>query len=161
MQRFITLLFSQIDALEEYAKQADVCEPSVSLWSVGQQIEHTLIAISGMILALKKEHPGIGHREPNAYRDMVMETKTFPRGAVQAPDISKPSEAPDSVFLKRTIAKTRNRLGNPLDISESATLIHPIMDVMYRDEAIEFMTIHTAHHLTIIKEIIEARGGQA
>jgi len=90
-----------------------------------------------------------------------METKTFPRGAIQAPDISLPSESPDSVFITRLINKTRSRLGNPLEIDSKSTLIHPIMDVMYRDEALEFMTIHTAHHLAIIREIVAARSAES
>lgn len=156
MQQFVDLLNSQIDELETLAASALIRKESVSNWSVGQQIEHSLIAISGMILALRKEHPGIGSRSPNMYRDTVMATKQFPRGKIEAPAISRPSEDPDPAFLGRLIVKTRNRVGNPLDISESATLIHPIMDVMYRDEAIEFMTIHTEHHLKIVREILAA-----
>jgi hypothetical protein len=156
MQQIIDLLNAQLDELASFSPSSDLRDVSISNWSVGQQIEHTLIAISGMILALRKEHPGSGTREPNLYRDTVMETKTFPRGAIQAPDISLPSESPDSVFITRLINKTRSRLGNPLEIDSKSTLIHPIMDVMYRDEALEFMTIHTAHHLAIIREIVAA-----
>ena len=154
----MALLDEQLSELSAHASDAAICVPSLSKWSIGQHIEHTLIAISGMILALKKEHPGTGtgSRAPNEYRDLVMSTKSFPRGVVEAPDISRPSDSPSQQFLERLILKTRNRVGSPLDISPKSTLIHPIMDVMMRDEAIEFMTIHTAHHLVIIREISEA-----
>jgi len=156
MQQYVDKLSHQLTELEGFAPSAFVRQASVSKWSVGQQIEHTLIAISGMILALRKEHPGTGSREPNMYRDTVMASKQFPRGQIEAPAISRPSENPSPEFLEKLLLKTRNRVGNPLEISEKATLIHPIMDVMYRDEAIEFMTIHTEHHLVIIREILEA-----
>jgi hypothetical protein len=159
MQRFVEKLNGQLTELDNFTNSALVGRDSISKWSVGQHIEHSLIAISGMILALRKEHPGTGSRAANLYRDTVMQSKEFPRGAIEAPAISRPSDNPSQEFLARLILKTRNRLGNPLAISEKATLIHPIMDVMYRNEALEFMTIHTEHHLKIIREILDTDQG--
>jgi len=140
--------------MDELCESAVLCRPEISKWSVGQHIEHCLIAISGMALALKKQHPGSGSRGPNEYRDLVMETKKFPRGVVEAPAISHPGENRSVAFLHSLILKTRNRLGDPLSLAETSSIIHPIMNVMYRDEVLEFMTIHTAHHLLIIDEIM-------
>lgn len=157
MQQIIELLNEQLDVLNRLCSQADVRNESVSKWSVGQHIEHSLISMSAMTLALKKEHPGTGKRDGNQYREMVLEHKSFPRGVVKAPEASHPSEHPSTDHLSKLILKTRNRLGNPLDIASGSTLIHPIMSVMYRDEALEFMTIHTAHHLSIINDILESQ----
>ncbi|NQV72541.1 hypothetical protein HQ496_05420 [bacterium] len=158
MQLFIDRLNQQLTELDGFTNMTLIRQETISKWSVGQHIEHSLIAISGMILALRKEHPGTGSRAPNVYRDSVMEAKQFPRGAIEAPAISRPSESPDQKFLQRMLIKTSNRVGNPLEISQKATLIHPIMNVMYRDEAIEFMTIHTEHHLKIIRDILSDDG---
>jgi len=62
MQQIIDLLNAQLDELASFSPSSDLRDVSISNWSVGQQIEHTLIAISGMILALRKEHPGSGTR---------------------------------------------------------------------------------------------------
>lgn len=160
MQKVLDQLFDQLNELEALISSSHIHRPELSGWSVGQHIEHSLIALSGMGLALRKEHPGDGDRPPNEYRDLVLKTKTFPRGVVQAPDISRPSDNPDPALLSRSIAKTRSRLGNPLELAETSTIIHPIMNVMYRDEVLEFMVIHTGHHLNIIHDLIRAESAQ-
>ena len=156
MQNKLNQLEEQLKSFESLVASAHVRRPELSGWSVGQHIEHSLIALSGMGLALRKEHPGLGERPANEYRDLVLSTGTFPRGVVQAPDISIPSENPDPIHLTRMISKTRSRLGNPLELAETSTIIHPIMNVMYRNEVIEFMVIHTGHHLAIIKDLLKA-----
>jgi len=156
MQDTLDRLYQQLDTLDGLIASAAARCPELSGWSVGQHIEHSLIALSGMSLALKKEHPGTGERPANAYRDLVLSTGSFPRGAVQAPEISRPSDNPDPSHLARVLAKTRSRLGNPLELAPTSTIIHPIMNVMYRDEVITFMAIHTGHHLTIIQDILNA-----
>lgn len=149
---------SQLDRIEALCTNVLKSSERVSKWSVGQHLEHMLLAISGMSIALRKNHPGSGDRTTNTYRELVMKSGKIPRGVVQAPAVAQPSDHPDDRHIGRLILKTRNRFGSPLEISESATLIHPIMETMTRDEALTFMVIHNDHHLAIIADILAQKG---
>ena len=66
MQDTLDRLYQQLDTLDGLIASAAARCPELSGWSVGQHIEHSLIALSKMSLALKKEHPGTGERPSNA-----------------------------------------------------------------------------------------------
>ena len=154
MQHVLSRVVDQLQEFSRLSPQAEYRNQEVSGWSVGQQIEHVLIAMSGMALALRKEHISETQKADNQLKIEVLNSGSFPRGVIQAPEISRPREFVDQDDLKRLILKTSNRVSGLLDLSERSTIDHPILGQMSRDETIRFMVIHNDHHLSIIADIL-------
>ena len=154
MESFVAKLTEQLTEIESYVSRADRLQPGVSAWSIGQQLEQMLLAMTGIIRGLQFTESHEGSREPNELRDYVFENNGFPRGIVQAPEAAIPSDEATEKSITRLLLKTRNRLGKILEIPVRSTMDHPILDIMTRNESIIFMTIHNDHHLAIVREIV-------
>ena len=157
MLSFVKRLDEQLLDIEAHVIDANVRTAEISAWNVGQQLEHLLIAMTGIMRGLQRGQMPHEARKSNELRDYAFTKKSFPRGAVQAPAVALPSDSPDTKSLKRLVLKPRNRLAGIMDIPSESMMNHPILDWMTRDECIEFMTIHNDHHLAIIRDILRLR----
>jgi len=155
MQSVMPTLTGQLDELEGYLSKTANVNDSVSAWSVGQQIEHTLSALSAMSVALRRGRNEADDRRPNRFLAMVLESGTIQRGRVKAPKAMLPSELPEEKALQRLILKTRKRVSVLEELPPEASFVHHILGPMHRNEALLFMTIHTEHHLKIIRDILQ------
>ncbi len=154
MQHVLNRVFDQLQELSSLSTRAEYRNQEVSGWSVGQQIEHVLIAMSGMALGLKKECLSKTQKADSPLKIEVLNSGSFPRGVIQAPEVSRPQDFVDHDGLKRLILKTSNRVSGLRDLSDKSTIDHPILGEMSRDETIKFMVIHNDHHLRIIADIL-------
>ena len=154
MQHVLKRIVDQIQEFSRLSPRAEYRNKEVSGWSVGQQIEHVLIAMSGMALGLKKERLSETQQTENQLKTEVLNSGSFPRGVIQAPEISRPRDFVDHDDLKRLILKTSNRVTGLLNLSERSTIDHPILGLMSRDETIRFIVIHNDHPLRIIADIL-------
>ena len=154
MQHVLSGIVNQMQEFSRLSPRAEYRNKEVSGWSVGQHIEHVLIAMSGMALALRRERLSQTQKTDNQLKIEVLKSGSFPRGVIQAPEISRPREFVDHDDLKRLLLKTSNRISGLLDLSERSTIDHPILGEMSRDETIRFMVIHNDHHLKIIADIL-------
>jgi len=147
-------LESLLSTLSDEIENTAVSDSSISGWSVGQQIYHVLIVLSGMAVALRREQDATGGRSSNNYLDAILETGSIPRGHFVAPAAVQPSEQPSTTDLNRLLLKTRKRISGLLGLDPKSTVIHPILGPIDRDESLRFMVIHTNHHQAIIKDIL-------
>ena len=154
MQHVLSRIVDQMQEFSRLSPRAEYRNEEVSGWSVGQQIEHVLIAMSGMALALRKERLSKTRKVDNQLKIDVLNSGSFPRGVIQAPEISLPRVFVNHDDLKRLLLKTSNRISGLLDLSKRSTIDHPILGEMSRDETIRFMVIHNDHHLKIIADIL-------
>jgi len=161
MQAVISTLYDQLDEMEGSLPRASATDDTVSGWSVGQQIEHTLSALSAMSVALRRGRNEADGRRPNRFLALVLESGTIQRGRVKAPSAMLPSDHPDKKNLQRLILKTRNRISILGGLPPQASFVHHILGPMHRDEALQFMSIHTEHHLKIIRDILRTSADTA
>ncbi len=142
---------------------------SISAWSVGQQIEHTLLALeSSLGAALAIEASGRG--EGTAFDIVEIDERAtglallvrgkIPRGRAKAFKRVSPGEQPiaDDVRAKldrvrEIVANVKDRLANLS--SASGRVVHPLLGAFDAVEWLRFSSIHTAHHLEISIEIWE------
>lgn len=134
--------------------------PGVSAWSVGQQVEHTLIATGMMLKAPRAIHLGRGQDEagPNPVGVMVMRTERVRRGRAKAPENTQPAPAPSQEALQHVWARSKrshDALGSV--IGEIATaqgrLEHPYLGWLNATEWLRIVRVHAEHHLRIIADI--------
>lgn len=155
MTERITLVHELLDEIEGFTSRADLKVAEVSDWSVGQQIDHVLKATSTFTILLLRNRPADGTGTQRQLKEKLLQKGSFPRGLVQAPDVTRPDAEPSEESLKRQIRKCRNRIARLSEVSEESVADHPYLGEMQRDEVIAFLAIHLRHHLSIIRDIVE------
>jgi len=147
---------SALDELQDYAAQPQTRAVAVSGWSVGQQIEHALLTIRGVVGELSR---GAGRHEPakpTLIGRIILLAGRIPRGRGEAPLTVLPRSAPEPAELSALLAKSRESLVRLAAVENDNTFFHPRFGRLNKAQSIRFLWIHTDHHLRIIRDIIAA-----
>jgi hypothetical protein len=159
-----------VDPCLLFAEQPEVCQvrtPDVSGWSVGEQLEHLLLAdrsILGAIRELADESgdPGDGAAKgsPTFLGRIILWTGFVPRGRGQAPDFTTPSGM-SSAELRSGLEEIRDgvqALAPRLDEIERirAVRAHPLLGSFTPAQWVRFAFVHHVHHAKIIRDILKA-----
>ncbi len=139
--------------------------PTVSAWGVDKQVHHVGIVMTGMaramegMLANPQQGVGLGPTHPMAMP--MLESGAIPRGMGKAP-------APLLVEAAPAVSDTRGLLTSAKVKWESisvkrdqirasrATYQHFALGHFTPLQWTRFMAVHTAHHLKIVRDILEA-----
>ncbi|MEM1093560.1 MAG: DinB family protein [Bacteroidota bacterium] len=134
--------------------------PDVSAWSVGQQVEHTLIATGMMLKAPRAIYLGRGQDQagPNRVGEMVMRTERVRRGRAKAPENTVPTPTPSQETLQKAWARSKrsyDALGSTISAMATAKgrLEHPYLGWLNAVEWLRIVRVHAEHHLRIIADI--------
>ncbi|GAB5520110.1 MAG: hypothetical protein RhofKO_23610 [Rhodothermales bacterium] len=134
--------------------------PAVSAWSVGQQVEHTLIASGMMLKAPRAIHLGRGQDEegPNRIGVMVMRTERVRRGKAKAPENTQPAPTPSQAVLQTTWARSKRSHDALASLLETlpdteGRLEHPYLGWLNALEWLRIVRVHAEHHLRLIADI--------
>jgi len=156
MNPLIKSVLSEIDRIAAFVPSAGLLAKDVSKWSIGQHIEHVAKATSAIAVALLRHKASSLPPDDNPLKSTLLDQGSFPRGIVDAPDITLPSEEIRSEALESLLLKTRNRVGKLDGLQPEAAAEHHYLGMMQRDESIEFLAIHLRHHISIIEDIVKA-----
>lgn len=145
---------SALDELQDYVSNPQARAVAVSGWSVGQQIEHALLTIRGVVGELSKGKARFEPAKPTLRGRLVLMVGRIPRGKGEAPLTVLPRSAPQPAELNALMAKSREALVHLAGIDDTSTFFHPIFGRLDKAQSIRFLWIHTNHHLRIIRDII-------
>jgi hypothetical protein len=79
----------------------------------------------------------------------------LPRGKVTAPESVSPQGTITINTLQTHYDEALATVEKLPALAEKKHFNHPILGTMNRDETIKFLTIHTEHHLKIIRDILK------
>jgi hypothetical protein len=148
-------LVQYVNELRTFIPEADKLNVKVSGSNVGWHIDHSLLVLSQIIVAMEASDPANYQFRFNFKRFLAFSMNRFPRGAAKAPKQVKPTDA----FNKtNTIAAFENimlRLTVLENLAPNHFFLHPFFGKLNKKAAIKMLTIHTAHHILIIKDIIQ------
>ena len=145
-----------LDALEALIPQRDKADAKVSKWSVGMQINHSLLATQGIMNSLADSEPGAEKPSFSLPRTLVLFFGRIPRGKGKAPETSLPKPSPSEEELLELVAGARKALKRAEAADPKAYWRHFKFGVLTRDTGIKFVHIHNRHHLSLIKDILAA-----
>ncbi len=126
---------------------------AVSASGVGWHIEHSLITIQRIIRAVKASDPGTYKWSFKFNRMRVLVTKTIPRGVAKAPQVVIPQGQTDEATLRASVSKALEMTKEIAFIQRNQNFTHPYLGQLNKRAAIQFLEIHTHHHLKIIRDI--------
>ena len=150
-------LQSIITQLESHIPDFEKTNLTVSTSTIGWQIEHSLLVINKVVSEIKKSNPSDYKWKFNKNRFLVQTIlRKIPRGRVRAPKTVQPSEEITLEHLKSQLEITRNNLAGLQSLEAKNYFTHPFMGDLNLKTTIDFLGLHTKHHLKIIEDILNA-----
>ena len=146
---------------DRLARKAD----SVSAWSVAQQLVHTALAATTMLIAIDRivhqAKPAAPSGSITAAGRMVLFAGRFPRGRAQAPERTVPGENPGRIEVTEAIARSRAALARvkgdlPRIADAEWKSQHPVFGWLTAEQWMKAICIHSEHHFSIIDDILSA-----
>ncbi len=127
----------------------------VSEAAVAWHMDHIYLMVHQLHKALKYSDESNYKAESNMARDYVFTSNTLPRGKVTAPESVSPKGTITVNTLQLHYDEALATVEKLPMLAEKKHFNHPILGTMNRDETIKFLTIHTEHHLKIIRDILK------
>ncbi len=154
----------QFDEMTEMANSPDdalgLRVEGVSLWSVGQHLDHMAVAAKGMLTAifmLLGSPKAATEGEPAFAGRIVLWTGYIPRGKGKSPDAVLPkSQTPDEIrkniqMVQGFVKGIEAKLGQ-IEACKGKTP-HPALGSFTAAQWVRFIDIHNYHHFKIIRDI--------
>lgn len=166
IQRTLRRILDQLDRLLALAadeKQLKLSVPAVSAWSVGNHVEHLVLADFAVLDQWDRvEHgqqPSV-RGGPTLVGRLCLLFGYIPRGKAQAMERIRPQDA-DPDDLVASLTGLRARLAdfeNDLAMHEMASwrAPHPVFGPLGPTQWLRFLDVHHRHHLRIVDDIQNA-----
>lgn len=140
--------------------------PSVSGWSVEQQLAHVALANELVARNLASIAKGVGPLlvptgEPPPEALAVLVAGKFPRGQAQAPRMVVPPREVERAYLLDWLAGNRRDFaaleGKIAELGASTLRVpHQLLGPLSASQWVRFAAVHTRHHIEIAHEILAA-----
>ncbi|KPM30715.1 Hypothetical protein I595_3212 [Croceitalea dokdonensis DOKDO 023] len=145
----------KLNEVASYIPVRDTINLEVSEASVAWHMDHIYLMVNQLHKALKYSNESNYKAEPNQTRDYVFTSNTLPRGKVTAPESVSPKGNLTIKTLQMHYDEALATAEKLAALAEKKHFNHPMLGTMNRDETIKFLTIHTEHHLKIIRDILK------
>ena len=152
----MTKLQSILDQLESHIPDFEKTNAAVSTSTVGWQIDHSLLVVNKVISDIKKSNPRDYKWKFNKNRFLVfIILRKIPRGKVRVPKEVQPFEEITLEHLKNKLEITRNNIAELKLLEAKNYFSHPFMGDLNLKTTIDFLELHTKHHLKIIEDMLK------
>jgi hypothetical protein len=147
-------LEAQIQKLIDFLPVIDKINLSVSDASVAWHIEHSLLVIKQITATVAQSDPSLYQRKFNFKRSWVFLLNYIPRGKAKAPKSVIPGTELNLKALEESVAHTYQAMNYLKDCQPNQYFMHPFFGALNQRQTIRFLSIHTKHHLKIIRDIV-------
>jgi hypothetical protein len=144
-----------VDQLALQIPNANALNSNISNANTAWHIEHSCLVIIKVAETLQKSDSKKFQTKFNFTKIMVFLTGKFPRGRAKAPEVVMPIENITISHLEQSILKTKAAIMDLQNCEKNNHFSHPIFGSLNTSETIQFLGIHTNHHLLIIKDILK------
>ncbi|MBC7696124.1 MAG: hypothetical protein H7141_11830 [Burkholderiales bacterium] len=142
-----------LNELNKYIELYDKTDSSISESSIGWHIEHSLKVINQIISVLEKSKPDEYKWRFNFWRTVVLTSGKIPRGRGKAPKTVLPNGIISRAILIQSLNNANLNLVKLDNLDQNAFFLHPYFGLLNLKTTRSFLSIHTNHHLKIIKDI--------
>lgn len=140
--------------LKKHLQNADALNTSISQKSIYWHIDHILMVIIGVLEGLHNSNPSDYRPQFNIMRSLVLLTGYIPRGKAPAPEAVIPkTDRPDIETLITKLHHALNALKEAEKFDNKTFFTHFSLGQFNKKQTLRFLSIHTHHHLKIIRDI--------
>jgi hypothetical protein len=141
--------------LANYIPDHNQSNQAVSEVAVGWHIEHSLLVIKQITATVAQSEPKLYKYKFNFSRFFVFLSMTIPRGKAQAPKVVIPIDEITIETLQESLKNTYQAIAYLKDCQEKQYFMHPFFGQLNKKQTIQFLAIHTQHHLKIVRDILK------
>jgi hypothetical protein len=146
-----------LNQLETNISHCETVNQEISNGNVAWHIEHSLLVLNGITDSLLKSTPDNYKWRFNFIRMMVLTMKKIPRGRAKAPKVVQPKDNINKDALFAHLSLTRDKINALETLPKDSHFNHPFFGDLKLNQTINFLEIHTKHHLNIIEDIITTK----
>jgi len=146
-----------LNQMESNISHAEVINQEISKGSVAWHIEHSLLTLNGITELLIQSNPDNYKWHFNFLRMVVLTKKKIPRGRAKSPAVVQPKDNINVESLLAHLSLTRNKIKALESLTKNSYFKHPFFGNLKLNQSINFLEIHTKHHVEIIKDIINSK----
>ncbi len=148
----IQQLAQQLAEMESMIPDAHVENLAVSNGSVGWHLAHNILVINQVISAVAISDPALYRPKQSFIKWVIFLTKRIPRGKVKAPKVVEPAQDMD---LKEALERASIAIINLMSVEKNQFFSHPMFGDLNQRKTIQFLVIHTEHHLKIARDLLK------
>lgn len=148
-------LDAKLNEAVSYLPEMEIKNPEVSEAAVSWHIDHIFLVVNQIYKTLEQSEESDYKNEFNMTRAYVFTFNTIPRGKATAPEAVRPKDNIDIDTIQFHYDQALTTVEQFSDLPEKKHINHPVFGTLNRDRTIKFLTIHTEHHLKIIRDILK------
>jgi hypothetical protein len=145
----------QLLEMESYIDSCSKLRPTVSSVPISWQLHHSLFVIIGISKVLLKSDPKEYKKDFNIRRNLILTINKIPRGKGKSPDIANKVEVIEKEEIQDLLIKANEIILKHDSLADKSFYKHHYFGVMNKYQSLKFLTIHTEHHLKIIRDILK------
>jgi hypothetical protein len=142
--------------LENALPQADKSNSNISARGVDWHLDHSLKIITAICKTVSNSKPEYFKPNFNISKYYILWSGRIPRGKARSPKPFNNLEAIDHSSLPQSLKEAQKSLSVLDSLHPNQHFKHPMFGDLNLAQSKKFIHIHTAHHLDIIEEIINA-----
>lgn len=147
-------LKDQLNQIEGLIDQEEKLNTAVSSASVAWHLDHMLKTINSISDSLSQSDPTEFEGSYNFLRTIVFFRGKIPRGVAQSPASVRPPEIILEENILKQLSIARDKVKEIIKLDQKAHFNHPRFEQLNRNQTLQFLEIHTNHHLDIIDDIL-------
>lgn len=148
-------LNAKLDEVASYVEVRDSKNLEVSAAAVSWHIDHVFLVVNQIYKSVEQSEESNYKSEFNIKGAYVFTFNKMPRGKATAPESVRPKENVGIDTIQMHYDQALTTVEKFSDLPEKKHINHPVLGTMNRDETVKFLTIHTEHHLKIIRDILK------
>ncbi|MEM8525561.1 MAG: DinB family protein [Bacteroidota bacterium] len=148
-------LKEKLDEVATYVAVRDSENLEVSEAAISWHIDHIFLVVNQIYKALEQSEESNYKSEFNMIRAYVFTFNTIPRGRATAPEAVRPKANVDLDTIQMHYDQALTTVEKLSNLPAKKHFNHPVFGTLNRDKTIKFLTIHTEHHLKIIRDILK------
>lgn len=141
--------------LEDKIAHLNAFDEKISKSNVAWHIDHSLKVILAVTEALKKSNPSEYQWKFNFKRQLVYTLGFIPRGKGKAPKAVQSFDEITKDDIEQQLKKAIIAIAEIKQLDQNSHFQHPIFGSLNLKPTLQFLKIHTQHHLKIMDDILK------
>jgi hypothetical protein len=147
-------LHLSLTSLEEHIKNNSVSNSKISKSDIAWHIDHSLKVVNNVSLALQSSDPKTYKNNFSFLGKLFFTLGFFPRGKAKAPKHVRPPEIISKEDLISQVELAKANIDTIATLEKNAYFKHPLFGNVNTPRIYKFLSMHTNHHVKIIKDIM-------
>jgi hypothetical protein len=147
-------LHLSLTSLEEHIKNNSVSNSKISKSDIAWHIDHSLKVVNNVSLALQSSDPKTYKNNFSFLGKLFFTLGFFPRGKAKAPKHVRPPEVISKEDLISQVELAKANIDTIATLEKNAYFKHPLFGNVNTPRIYKFLSMHTNHHVKIIKDIM-------